>query len=122
MACQYAYYGVPLKRYCEQNNLNYGALYHYLKRHEKEDIIENLIDCYTSAHRSYRFHYINNITLQEYLKYTNIKYSTVINTLSQKRKNPKLPPGAGRFFAFIIETNFFAGILPKLGVRRLSNT
>ncbi len=89
MACQYAYYGVPLKRYCKQNNLNYGALYHYLKRHEKEDIIENLIDCYISAHRSYRFHYINNITLQEYLKYTNIKYSTVINTLSQKRKNPK---------------------------------
>lgn len=93
---KYYYLGIPLKQYCEENNLNYRNIISYMCRYKNTDkykgltddeFVAAIIDVYQPFEPKYVY---NGMTLSEYCKKNDLSYYSVVSFVKRKlTKNPE---------------------------------
>lgn len=87
---KYYYLGIPLKQYCEENNLNYTNIIIYMSRFKKnanfkdlsdDEFVEAIMDQYQPFEPKYLY---NGITLNEYCKQNDLSYYSVVSFVKRK--------------------------------------
>ena len=89
---KYYYLGIPLKQYCEENNLNYKNIITYISKHRNDDCFKNLSDDelveaimnqYQPFEPKYKY---KGLSLREYCSKNNLSYYSVISFVKRKLK------------------------------------
>ena len=89
---KYYYLGIPLKQYCEENNLNYKNITTYISKHRNDDCFKNLSDDelveaimnqYQPFEPKYKY---KGLSLREYCSKNNLSYYSVISFVKRKLK------------------------------------
>ncbi len=89
--CRFTYSGISLKKYCEENNYDYGIIYRRVKDLTEKDA-EKVIAAYFEKPpiKPQSRYKISGLSLREYCKKNNYVYSTVksyIRTIKAKQSN-----------------------------------
>lgn len=87
---KYYYCGIPLKDYCENNNIDYDNILHYISRYPKEDFDSNLLmdeyveiimNQYSPFELKYQF---QGMSLRQYCIKNNLLYDSVKTFVRRK--------------------------------------
>lgn len=87
---RYYYVGIPLKKYCEENNIDYDNVLAYMRYHRKDDkflnldddeFVEAIMEQYEPFEPKYMY---NGILLTEYCKQNDICYTSVVSFVKRK--------------------------------------
>lgn len=87
---KYYYLGVPLKQYCEENNLNYSSIISYMIRYRNNDDFKELnddefVDAIMDQYQPFKPKYLyNGVTLYEYCIQNKLSYYSVISFVKRK--------------------------------------
>ena len=90
---KYYYLGIPLKQYCDENNLNYINIINYMCRYRNSDkyikmsdneFVELLMEHYQPFEPKYLY---NGITLRKYCNQNNLSYFSVVTYIKRKIAN-----------------------------------
>ena len=89
---KYYYLGIPLKQYCEENNLNYRNIITFINRYKNEDeyknlnedeLIEKIMEKYEPFSPKYMY---KGTTLRDYCIKNDISYYSVLTYIKRKIK------------------------------------
>lgn len=86
----YYYLGMPLKQYCEENNLNYRNIITYMCRYRNNDNFKNLnndefVEAIMEQYQPFEPKYLyNGITLREYCIQNDLSYYSVVSFVKRK--------------------------------------
>lgn len=89
----YYYVGIPLKQYCEENNINYQNLIAYMQYHKKDEKFVNLdddefVEAIMEEYKPFEPKYVyKGVLLIEYCKQNNIPYTSVVSYVKRKLAN-----------------------------------
>lgn len=89
----YYYVGIPLKQYCEENNINYQNLIAYMQYHKKDEKFANLdddefVEAIMEEYKPFEPKYVyKGVLLIEYCKQNNIPYTSVVSYVKRKLAN-----------------------------------
>lgn len=92
---RYYYHGIPLKLYCEENNINYYNVINYIHKHKDEEkyinlndneLIEEIMNIYQPFTPKYLY---KNMTLHQYCKENNLSYSGIVSYINSKQSKDK---------------------------------
>ena len=87
---KYYYLGIPLKKYCDDNNLNYRNIISYMSRYRNEDgfkdlsndeFVEAIMDQYQPFEPKYVY---KGMTLREYCIKNELSYYSVVSFVKRK--------------------------------------
>ena len=87
---RYYYLGIPLKQYCDENNLNYKNIIAYISRHRNSDnykelsddeFIQVIMNQYQPFEPTYMY---KGITLREYCSKNDLSYYSVISFVKRR--------------------------------------
>ncbi len=87
---RYYYVGIPLKQYCEENNVSYQNILSYIQYHKNEEKFSNLnddefIEAIMMQYQPFEPKYLyNGILLTEYCKENNIPYTSIVSFVNRK--------------------------------------
>ncbi len=87
---KYYYLGIPLKKYCEENDLNYKNIILYISRHKNDSEYENLsddefVEAIMDKYQPFEAKYVyKGMTLREYCIKNNLSYFSVISFVKRK--------------------------------------
>lgn len=90
---KYYYLGIPLKQYCDKNNLNYKNIIAYMNRYRNTDkfkdldddeFVEAIMDQYHPFEPKYLY---RNLTLREYCIQNDLSYYSVVSFVKRKLAN-----------------------------------
>ena len=90
---KYYYLGIPLKQYCDENNLNYINIINYMCRYRNSDkyikmsdneFVELIMEHYQPFEPKYLY---NGITLRKYCNQNNLSYFSVVTYIKRKIAN-----------------------------------
>lgn len=86
---KYYYLGIPLKQYCDENNLNYRNVITYMSRYRNTDnfkglsddeFVEAIMDQYQPFEPKYLY---NGLTLREYCVQNDLSYYSVVSFVKE---------------------------------------
>ncbi len=87
---KYYYLGIPLKKYCEENNLNYKSIITYMSKHRNtsqfkdlsdDEFASKIINSYQPFEPKYLY---QGVTLSEYCKNNKLSYYSIISYVKRK--------------------------------------
>ena len=87
---KYYYLGIPLKQYCDENNLNYKNIIIYMSRYRNtdkfkglsdEEFVEAIMEKYQPFEPKYLY---NGLTLREYCILNNLSYYSVVSFVKRR--------------------------------------
>lgn len=87
---KYYYLGIPLKQYCDENNLNYRNVITYMSRYRNTDnfkglsddeFVEAIMDQYQPFESKYLY---NGLTLREYCVQNDLSYYSVVSFVKRR--------------------------------------
>ena len=87
---KYYYFGIPLKQYCDENNLNYRNIITYMSRYRNTDnfkdlsddeFVEAIMDQYQPFEPKYLY---NGLTLREYCVQNDLSYYSVVSFVKRR--------------------------------------
>ena len=90
---RYYYLGIPLKEYCDENNLNYKNIIAYIGNYKKNDGFKNLTDdelveVIMDKYQPFKPKYLyKGLTLREYCNKNNLSYYSVVSFVKRKLAN-----------------------------------
>ena len=90
---RYYYLGIPLKQYCDENNLNHRNIITYMSRHRNDETFADLkddefVEAIINQYQPFEPKYIyKGITLSEYCKQNNLSYYSVVSYIKRKLVN-----------------------------------
>lgn len=116
------YKGVPLIKFCGENNIRYNTLLNYIYKTRKNNsnltddaIVDSYIEIKHKRNSKYMY---NGITLREYCKQYNINYMNILKFISkykQNKNNPEISDDELVLEALNIYTEiFYKGISLKI--------
>ena len=88
----YYYQGMPLVKYCEENNIEYNNIISYIRCHKDDDEYNNLntdefIDAIMNNYEPFRPKYqYKGYTLREYCNKNNIPYRSIVTYIDRRIK------------------------------------
>ena len=86
----YYYLGIPLKQYCDENNLSYKNIIRYMNRHRNTDEFKELNDdefvlAIMQKYRPFKLKYVyQGISLRAYCKKNDLSYYSVVSFVKRK--------------------------------------
>ena len=89
----YYYLGIPLKQYCEENDLNYRNIITYMSRYRNTDNLKNLsddefVEAIMEQYQPFEPKYLyKGITLREYCIQNDLSYYSVVTFVKRKLAN-----------------------------------
>lgn len=88
---RYYYHGIPLKIYCEKNNINYHNIINYIFKHKDKEkynnlndneLIEEIMNEYQPFTPKYLY---KNMTLHQYCQENDLSYSGIVSYINNKK-------------------------------------
>ncbi len=87
---KYYYLGIPLKQYCDENNLNYRNITTYMRRYRNTDNFKGLsddefVEAIMNQYQPFEPKYLyNGVTLREYCIQNDLSYYSVVSFVKRK--------------------------------------
>ena len=90
---KYYYKGIPLKNYCDENNINYNTIITYIRKCKKsnkyndlsdDEFIDTIMNSYQAKQLKYKY---KGMSLRKYCSLNNISYYSVVSFVKRSISN-----------------------------------